>query len=249
MIKNSNTFAHLYHAHHSQFQEDLRFWLELAKRKAGTILELGCGTGRVSIALAKQGFHVIGLDINAGMLSVFKEQLQSETGKVGILQADLTKFHIALPFALIVLPCNTFSTLSSPERSAALRCVHQHLSPDGLFAVSLPNPLLLSNLARNSEPQIESAFLHPKSGNPVQVSSSWRRSKLYFTLQWNYDHLLPDGRVERLTTQVRHHIASIDTLLGEFRQADLQINALFGDYDGSKVEPDSPQLIICAEKN
>lgn len=182
------------------------------------------------------------------MLSVFKDQMRSGIGKIRILQSDLTKFHLDLPFALIIMPCNTYSTLSADERIAALRCVHQHLSPGGTFVVSLPNPILLSNLPRKSEAQIEDAFQHPESGNPVQVSSSWRHNKHHFTLQWNYDHLLPDGHVERITVQVRHQLVLVETLLSEFHKAGLKISALYGDYDCSDFKPDSAHLIICAER-
>jgi len=241
------SLAILYHAHHSRHLEDIPFWRELARRNGNPILELGCGTGRVTMALAKDGLHVIGLDINANMLSILRKRTSSGIPKLSILQADMTNFHLALPFALIIMPCNTYSTLSRNNREASLRSACRHLLPSGTFAVSLPNPMVLETLPRKSEPQLEETFLHPQSGNPVQVSSSWRRSAHDFTLLWTYDHLLPDGRVERFTSQVRHHLASVETLLDEFHQAGLHINGLYGDYDWSDIKPDSPQMIICAE--
>ena len=61
-------FPTLYHAHHGQYQEDLPFWLKLANQQGGPVLELGCGTGRVLLPLARGGFQTVGLDNDLEML-------------------------------------------------------------------------------------------------------------------------------------------------------------------------------------
>ena len=53
---------------------------------------------------------------------------------------------------------------------------------------------------------MDETFTHPVTGNPVQVSSGWQRTRSHFTVTWHYDHLLPDGEVERLTVQSRHDL-------------------------------------------
>jgi len=235
----------LYHAHHSLESDDLDFWDGLATRQAGRILELGCGTGRVLLHLRRKGHNVLGLDIDPLMLAYLSTHHCSQE-PAPVFQADLAAFHLAARFSLILLPCNTWSTLSPDVRSAALETIRHHLASTGLFVVSLPNPLLLSSLPLRSEPAVEGFFPHPQDGEPVQVSSGWRRDSRSVTFHWYYDHLSSDGMVERWVAQVRHSLDTADTYQEELRRAGFSIQALYGDYDASPYTPDATQLIFLA---
>jgi SAM-dependent methyltransferase len=239
----------LYQAHHGLHNEDLPFWLELAGRQKGPILELGCGTGRVLIALAGAGYASYGLDSDAGMLATLQHQARSDAASgCSVFQADMAAYHLAQAFALILLPCNTLSTLPAETRRTAFALIRHHLSPKGLFAASLPNPALLARLPRRAAADIEEIFSHPVDGEPVQVSSTWQRSAEYFTITWHYDHLLPDGRVERLTAQACHTMLPVEGYTDELGQAGLKIEALYGDFDQSSYTENSPNLIILAHQ-
>lgn len=240
-------FPILYHAHHSHHTEDLPFWLELANRHGDPILELGCGTGRVLLPLARHGHRVFGLDNHRGMLASLLHNLTGqEQPPPCVLQGDMTNFHLAVCFRLILLPCNTFSTLSTAGRRSTLERIQEHLAPDGRFVASLPNPRLLAQLPTWSEAEVEEVFPHPLDGEPVQVSSTWKRTRQHFTLTWHYDHLLPDGRVERLSAHVQHHLAPVETYLAELQDAGFSAVELFGDFDRSPYSPDSPYLLLVA---
>jgi SAM-dependent methyltransferase len=238
-------FPLLYHAHHSLHTEDLPFWLDLARQQGGPILELGCGSGRVLLPLAQAGHQVYGLDSDPGMLAVLRQQLTPALRPaVKVWIGDLCAFHLGAAFSLILLPCNTYSTLTAGQRQAALACVRRHLKPGGIFAASLPGPDRLRRLPRRGEPEIEEVFSHPLDGEPVQVSSAWERDGQYFTLRWHYDHLLPDGHVERLTAEVRHALASLETYTQEIVAAGMQVSQVWGDFDGRAYSPASEGLIF-----
>lgn len=246
-MRRVSEVARLYHAHHSQNPEDIPFWLELAEGKGSFVLELGCGSGRVSQALAKAGQLVYGLDNDPEMLTFFKSQTEYEfRDRIHLLQADLTRFHLNIKFPLIIIPCNTYSTLSPDERQSGLRCVVQHLQPGGLLVASLPNPVALSESPRKGKPEIEAYFAHPLDGEPVQVSSSWQRTREQVTIKWDYDHLLPDGLVERNSMQIRQVITPVEVYLEELQQANFQIAFLYGDYNYASYVPESPQFIFGA---
>jgi hypothetical protein len=153
---------------------------------------------------------------------------------------------LGINFSLILLPCNTFSTLDAAQRSAALSRIRSHLLPGGIFAASLPNPTLLKHLPRRSALEIEETFPHPKDGEPVQVSSGWERSERQFTVYWYYDHLLPDGKVERISASAAHHLERTATYQEEISAAGLRVFDRFGDYDESTYKEYSPQLILLA---
>jgi SAM-dependent methyltransferase len=167
-------FPALYHAHHRQYQDDLLFWLNLADRYRDPILELSCGTGRVLIPLARAGYRIFGLDNDPAMLAYLQANIEPNLKhRTRIFEGDLTRFHLTEQLSLILLPCNTYSTLDTTERKSTLQCVHAHLCGGGIFAVSVPNPLLLADLPPGDEAQVETVFEHPDSGLPVQVSSAW----------------------------------------------------------------------------
>ncbi len=242
----------LYHAHHNRHLEDLLFWLKLAEMQGGPILELGCGTGRVLIPLAQAGYHVFGLDNDLAMLSLLRANLAAlespPAHRPTVFQADLCAFHLAESFQLILLPCNTWSTLEGAERRAALRCIREHLRPGGLFAVSLPNPEAFFELPNRGEAEVEEEFEHPLTGATVQVSSAWERTGEHFVVSWHYDHLLPRGGARRMTAQARHTLDSAETYQGEIRDANLEVVACYGDFDGAVYLPTAPNLILLARR-
>lgn len=241
----------LYHAHHIRYLDDLQFWLGIAQRLGGPLLELGCGTGRLTIPLARAGYPVIGLDNQAGMLGVLMAQLQQEPALknyISVLQADMTTFFVARQFSLIILACNMLSALSRVERQALLNTVNTHIKPGGFFVASIPNPRSLASLPSHGEEKLEEIFKHPLTSNPVQVSSSWERSTDHLIISWHYDCLEPDGKVQRLTMSISQHLEPVEAYLDEFKRFQLIIDAIYGDFDHSTFQPDSPYLIIIGRK-
>ena len=103
----------LFHTHHQSYREDIPFWMEMAARQGSPILELGCGTGRILIPIAQEGYQVYGLDKDFSMLKLLKKNpLINTMRQLDVIQADAAAFHLAIQFALVILPCNTFSTFN-----------------------------------------------------------------------------------------------------------------------------------------
>jgi SAM-dependent methyltransferase len=243
-------FPHLYQAHYNRHVEDLPFWLKLANQAPGPALELGCGIGRVLIPLAQAGYSMTGIDLSLEMLLYLKSRLEVEgaslTRKPLLFQADLGAFHLEWLFGMVYVPCNTWSTLPENTRLTALACVRRHLHPGGIFAASLPNPAILNRLPSRAESELEEEFLHPVSGNPVQVSSAWRRTAGFFTVTWFYDHLHPDGTVERLSVQARHELLAPEEYLHEIRSAGFEGVVTYGDFNQSPYSEEADYLVFVA---
>ena len=240
----------LYNAHHQGHLEDIPFWLEMAARQGDPILELGCGTGRTLIPLDLEGYQVYGLDIDFGMLeTLISKQLSNSIRPLKVFQADASAFRLAVEFSLVLMPCNIFSSFSEEKRQAILKSVSAHLSVGGRFVVSVPNPSLLESLPTCGENEMEEVIQHPVTGNPVQVINSWERSGQVFKLNWHYDHLLPDGIVDRVTIKINHQIIHVDVYRDEFLRAGMLLSNVYGDFDFSEYRPDSTNLILIATKN
>ncbi|MDX1435254.1 MAG: class I SAM-dependent methyltransferase [Anaerolineales bacterium] len=235
----------LYHAHHSQFLEDIPFWRALASRQGPSALELGCGGGRVLLQLASAGLRMVGLDRDLEMLELLRRTAKAEgLARPNVFQADMAHFSLSRRFPLILMPCNTLSALPDDLRVPVFRRIAAHLSTRGIFAASLPNPFRLQELPPAGEPELEDQFSHPRTGNPVQVSSAWSKSGDRVEVRWNYDHLKPDGSVARLTAAVSHSLASLGRYESELRQAGLEPIEVSGDYKGRPFEPEAPYLVI-----
>jgi SAM-dependent methyltransferase len=239
----------LVHTHYALDSEDLPFWLDLAQCIGGPILELGCGTGRVLLRLAQAGFTAVGLDHDRAMLDfLLGISLAGMDGRACVVQADLAAFHFSCCFPLILLPCNTLSTLQKAARRALFARVSAHLTSGGVFAASIPNPLWLAALPAEAEEEVEETLTHPGSGNPLQISSSWERDTGGFRLRWHYDHLLPDGQVERVTLETIHDLARLEDYQAELESAGLGIEAAYGDFDRSEYTAESPNLILVVRR-
>ena len=237
----------LIHAHHARHMEDLPFWLRLAATADGPILELGCGTGRLTLPLVEAGFAVTGVERQAEALRFLQGLCPAATRPhLRLVQADFTALPLQAQFALAIMPCNTYSTLLPHERRAALQSIRRVLCPGGVFAASLPNPLALLRLPLHSDPEVEEIFPHPQDGEPVQASSGWRREGRVFAVQWHYDHLLPDGSVERLSATIRHRLEKPAALLAEIEQAGFVPPSIYGDFDFSDYRRASPLWIFTA---
>ena len=240
----------LYHAHHRHYQEDIPFWLGLSAQAGSPVLELGCGTGRVLIRLAQAGFHAVGIDKDLPMLNFLQALLESDAQHApALIAADITRFGMKEKFPLVILPCNTFSTMNPNERISCLGSTSGCLCRAGLFAVSLPNPSIFHSLPDHSEAELEDEFLHPITGNPVQVSSAWQRTKYTFEVRWIYDHLLPNGEVEHVVVKTVHYKEELGAYLDEIQHAGLSVIETYGDFDRSEYTGDSPELIILATKS
>ena len=250
MNDQSNPFPHLYHTHHQSFNEDIPFWQSLARWQGNPILELGCGTGRILIPLAQAGHNIFGIDNAPDMLSYLNQQMTPKLQEnVHIIEGDMTNFKIDAQFRLVILPCNTYSTFDTKTRAAILTCVFKHLAPGGVFGVSMPNPNLLLALEESAaEPVIETIFSHPETGYPVQVSSRWERKDHVLSFIWHYDHLIPNGRIERLTTSTDHQLTTIEEYITEMLTTGFTIRSTYRNYETGPYKPDSNYLIILAQK-
>ena len=118
------------------YSADLPLWEELAERCGGAILELGCGTGRVALHLARRGYEVIGLDQDQELIDVLEERARGL--ELTTLHADARNFELDRPVGLVLAPTQLLQLLPDrAERSECLRCVAAALRPGGLLAATI----------------------------------------------------------------------------------------------------------------
>jgi SAM-dependent methyltransferase len=118
------------------YDADLPLWEELAERCGGPILELGCGTGRVALHLARRGHALIGVDRERELLEVLEERAKGLDVK--IQEADARNFELSEQVGLVLAPTHLLQLLpDAAERSRCLRCAASVLRPGGLMATAI----------------------------------------------------------------------------------------------------------------
>ena len=124
----------------SQRAQDVAFYCAAAEQYGEPVLELGCGTGRVTMAIANAGHRVVGLDISERMLTCAEQKRASLSadlrGRVRLVHGDMTQFDLHEQFRCIVIPFRPFQHLIEVEYQVqCLQCVRKHLAPGGRLIV------------------------------------------------------------------------------------------------------------------
>jgi SAM-dependent methyltransferase len=115
---------------------DLPLWEELAERCDGPVLELGCGTGRVVLHLARRGHELVGLDADGELLAALRHR--ADGLPVATHQADARAFELPEQVALVLAPTHLLQLLpGSAERVESLHCIAAALRPGGLLAAAI----------------------------------------------------------------------------------------------------------------
>lgn len=245
--------ARYYDLENVTFTDDIDLWLALADEAGDPVLELGCGTGRVLLNLARRGHAVTGLDNSPAMLARLRARLEFASQRhlgtpPAIVEASMQAFALGQRFRLAIMPFNTFMHLLTLEAQlAVLERVRQHLEPGGLFALDVPNPGE-AYAAQEQGLTLERTFAD--GDHTVQQFSAVTldRAAQLARITWLYDSTAPSGAVERTIVPLTLRY----TFPGEMRllleRSGLALAQLYGDYDRSPLADGAPRMIVVARK-
>ena len=131
-------YDHLYEG----YQKDLNLILKWAT-KDQTILELACGTGRLTIPMAQRGFQMIGVDLHEGMLARARQKAEEQGVTIEFIQQDCTQLNIPVKSSLAFMTGNSFQHfLTNEAQDALFQSVRKHLEDGGIFIFDTRNPVL-----------------------------------------------------------------------------------------------------------
>jgi len=231
-------------------KNDIEFYKELALQSGNQALELGVGTARVAIALAKAGITVVGIDNSVYMLKVAKNKLAKESEiirrRVILKRGDMRNFNLKRSFPFIYIPASTFDhNISVEHQKRTLASIHKHLETEGIFAFDLEQTTA-------DQPQ-KSWWIDRKdikNGKMVVRSVFTKRDqkRCRCSLDIFYD-VYKDGRMlERYHEYGEVAIISKEKVTALLEHAGFKIDAVYGDFDKSKCKSNSPRIALVTRK-
>jgi ubiquinone/menaquinone biosynthesis C-methylase UbiE len=124
------------------FLSDLQFYIKwLPKKKGAKLLELCCGTGRLTIPIAKEGYDICGIDSSSSMLKQANAKAVEAGLEIKFLEADIRTLDLPEQYDLIFIPFNSIHHLyQNEDLFDTLKVVKKHLKEDGLFLLDCYNP-------------------------------------------------------------------------------------------------------------
>ncbi len=150
---------------------DIPFYQQRLAGCPGPILEIGCGTGRVTLPLCASGHTMVGLDRSPAMLQYFAFKAQSLPEPPVVYLADMRDFDLKQRFAAVIIPYNTLNHLLSLEDFAhCLACVRHHLLPEGELLIDTFNPDPLRLCVEGSEAKAILRYRDPRSGEVITMT-------------------------------------------------------------------------------
>ena len=183
--------SEIYDAYFTGIDGEVDFYVEEAMDCGGPVLELGCGTGRVLLPIARSGIEITGLDIDHDLLNLLRRKLVQEekevADRVRVFEADMIAFHSDERYSIAIAPYRAFQhILTSIDQRKALDCIHRHLESGGRFVFNAYDPL--EEIAREGFAlplRKDCDFIDPSTGHTVVVYFSRHYNPSYKSLSRN----------------------------------------------------------------
>lgn len=246
-------WADIYDAVYADLTHDVDFYVELARGSGGPVLELGCGTGRISLPIAREGIAVTGIDISPRMIEV----AQAKAAKRGLSErcvfqsGDMAALQLAERFPLVIMPFRSFqSMLATEEQRQALGRVRERLAPGGVFAMDTFNPDV-SSLVNDETARLAYHLkdVERENGGTLVVwgQNGWDPVTQVNDIRLIIEEVSDEGVVERRLIRdfeqrytFRYEMEHLLELSG------FDLEAVYGDFDGGPVTGETEDLVWLA---
>ena len=235
---------------------DVDFYVARAREASGAILDIGCGTGRILLPMARTGAAVKGIEPSGAMLAHCRAKLAKEPedvrARVTLHQGDARNLDLGVRFDLIVAPFRVLQHLVSIEDQ--LRCltsVARHLAPGGRFVFDVFNPQFHLLTSARTEETEETPELRLPDGRTMR--RAFRVARVRWIEQVSEVELIYYV-AERPGAQPQRHVQQFDMrwylhaeLVHLLARAGLRATKILGNFDGSPLVDGAPEQVVIAE--
>lgn len=243
--------APFYDIEHARFSEDLDMYSNFAELCGGKILELACGSGRVLLPLAHEGYELTGVDSSEKMLELARENLQAAgvANRCTLVQQDICELNLGLKFRLAFIALGSFAHITTRKaQQRTLTAIRSHLSTGATFIVDISNA--------------DARYMEDLSGQ-VLHQGTWRgEGGTYFShfvspasatqqhlleLTHFYDKHIQGGTVQRTVATTSLYLFERSEMELLLEQAGFVVKDVYGDHDLGPYDLESPRMIFIAE--
>jgi SAM-dependent methyltransferase len=244
--------------HPGSFSGDIEWYRQKAIASGGPVIELGAGTGRITIPIAESGIRVTALDLDPGMLGRLRGKLRvlpdDVRQRVSAVAGDMRTVALDERFALAIIPFRAFlHNLTHDDQLGALKCVRDHLRANGELAFNVFHPSL-EYMAANAGSQVgiwrwrgttdlAEGFLVRSEANRYDTVKQ-RVHSMIRTEEFTQQGTLKRTHLMRLELAYLYP-TDIDRLLDE---AGFQLIRMSGDFNGRPFERDGDELVVEARR-
>jgi len=249
---------------YAQRTADVAFYAaEAAKLGASApVLELGCGTGRVAMPIARAGHPLTGIDSSSAMLDRFRDKMAAESAdlraRVTLRVADVRDFTVEPPagsngFALAIAAFRVFQHLTTiDDQLRCLTTVRRHLAPGGLFTFDVFNPDFTRMTSDRTEETEDTPELALSDGRTLRrtvrvAQVHWVRQVSDIELYY-YVGASSGGDVERLVHRFEMRWFTASELENLLARAGFRVESRYGDFEKNPLEDGSPDIVIVASR-
>ena len=232
-------------------RRDVGFYVEEAKAASGTVLELGCGTGRILVPIARAGCTIAGVDSSSQMLARCKEKLAAEAAtvqaRVTLQQRDIRDFALGAKYALIIAPFRVVQQLARiDDQLRFLVAVARHLAPTGRFIFDVFNPRFDALTSADGVEREDTPELRLPDGRTLRRSARVARVRWIDQVsETELIYYVGDKRYVQAFDMRWYLAAELQHLLarGGFR-----VRAMYGDFGRGPLADGSPDIVTIAER-
>ena len=223
------------------------FYAQRARESGGPVLELACGTGRLTVPLARGGSDVVGLDLSPAMLARARQRAADKGVNVTFELGDMRSFDLGRRFSLVIVSCNSLAHLTrGTDLRDGLTNIARHLAPAGILAFDVVNPDV-RELGRSDLHRLEfDGGAHSAACISVDEDCSYDAIRQLRTLRWRVREAARPGFRQLAPLVLRQFFPQEVPLL--LAAAGLKLTERYGDFAGSPLTGDSPNQVCIARR-
>jgi SAM-dependent methyltransferase len=244
--------AELYDLHHDGYRDDFGFYRRLAIDGGGAVLELGAGTGRLTLHLARSGIDVVAVEPHPAMRSRLERHIV-EAGlgaRVEVVAGDARTLDLGVAVPLVIAPFNTLMHLESlADQDAALASARRHLRAGGAFASDLFVPRFRPDGAVHGERRVAfGASVGLDAGDAADIILWQEHDEVgqVLTTHVRLDASDPHGVVRRRAAVLRQRYWRRFELERALATAGFSDVRVYGDFDRGPLTPASTVMAAVA---
>ncbi len=228
-------------------REDVRIWKALAEEFNGPILELCCGSGRITQELIKDRHNIYAIDNSNEMLDILRAK---NLKNLETLNSDMTTFKLDRKFKFAFISYSSFQQLLTlEEQIKCLNNIHDHLENKGVLAMDI-NPRICEGVEFLPRTHSYTAE-YSKNNSTITMYTSYRIDRINQIKHWRDEYLeiAENGKEQRTFVDISLKECSKDHMKLLFEKCKFEIIDIYGDFDKGVVTEDSDNLIYVVKKS